>query len=100
MSVVATDSSPAFREVPVSRVPGLVSETHTDQEPNDRHRDENVVQYQNRLTGGRHAQRGSEHEHRNDLGIKKHLARFWIHLSREHGRDIAFRLLRENEERP
>lgn len=23
----------------------------------------------------------------------EHLARFWIHLSREHGRDIAFRLL-------
>lgn len=33
-----------------------------------------------------------------DLATARHLenlARFWIHLSREHGRDIAFRLLRE-----
>jgi predicted dinucleotide-binding enzyme len=33
-----------------------------------------------------------------DLGAAghlEHLARFWIHLSREYGRDIAFRLLRE-----
>jgi predicted dinucleotide-binding enzyme len=26
-------------------------------------------------------------------GHLEHLARFWIHLSREYGRDIAFRLL-------
>ena len=26
----------------------------------------------------------------------EHLARFWIHLSRDHGRDIGFRLLRES----
>lgn len=35
-----------------------------------------------------------------DLSAASHLetlARFWIHLSREHGGDIAFRLLRETE---
>jgi hypothetical protein len=26
-------------------------------------------------------------------GLLEDLARLWIHLSREHGRDIAFRLL-------
>ena len=30
-------------------------------------------------------------------GHLEHLARFWIHLSQQHGRDIGFRLLREGE---
>lgn len=32
-------------------------------------------------------------------GHLEHLARFWIHLSREYGRDIAFRLLQESARR-
>jgi len=32
-------------------------------------------------------------------GHLESLARFWIHLSRDHGRDIAFRLLREGARR-
>lgn len=31
-------------------------------------------------------------------GYLEHLARFWIHLSQECGRDIAFRLLRVDAE--